>query len=667
MLDTPRWVGPDSDPDAFQLIDLVSDTGGEGEVWRATRSVDGVSQTVAIKVIHSQHITNIDEWARRWERQKKVLSMLADSRVVRILDVFLGQTPHAKSSVMHSQRTLYLVMEWIDGKSLEGWRREHPQRSLRDCVVILEQLAGAISYLHDGRTHPPVLHRDIKEGNVMIAPSGRAVLVDFGMCRLEGASEMTIVHTEGYISPEARSGNYSFSSDVFALGATAFKLFTDSLPTGDYATDCARLRSSPVLCGSDQAAFAVMSMLSPDPMSRPTDLEAWARSLVDPQATVLLGQGPATMLDTSTTSPDTPSSKSPKRRRKRGALLVLALVVAALLATAVRAQTNTLIFAEEESLGVSASATSGIRPTTTVATTTSTSTTTSIARGQTGSGPSSTIAGSVVVELADFVAGTYSGSGEFASDQDADLVLELGVAMTLDSPLTPASVPGPTAPELTIEFPDFVEISYMGLCKASGFYEGIDRTAGYRFRFGSCGFETAWLSGSASSPVLLIQGLTVEVPPESSKSGQSSYESVSGTATLGENAVRQVSSLPSYSPGPYSGTAIGLDNFGPVNVAASLSGELNPTSMSTSEDGLPSQRNELQIALDLGQEGSSTDYRCDITGVLVAISPINGYRFLSGGGECFGAKTIWLSGPSEAPIVRFDTDAGSVTVSLARV
>jgi serine/threonine protein kinase len=665
MLDTPRWVGPDSDPDAFQLIDLVSDTGGEGEVWRATRSVDGVSQTVAIKVIHSQHITNIDEWTRRWERQKKVLSMLADSRVVRILDVFLGQTPHAKSSVMRSQRTLYLVMEWIDGKSLESWRREHPQRSLRDCVVILEQLAGAISYLHDGRTHPPVLHRDIKEGNVMIGPSGRAVLVDFGMCRLEGASEMTIVHTEGYIAPEARSGSYSFSSDVFALGATAFKLFTDSLPIGDYATDCARLRSSPVLSGLDQAAFAVMSMLSPDPASRPTDLEAWARSLVDPQATVILGQGPATLLDTSMTSPDTPSSKSPKRRRKRGALLVLALVVAALLATAVRAQTNTLISAEEESLGVSASATSGIRPTTTVATTTSTS----IARGQTGSGPSSTIAGSVVVELADFVAGTYSGSGEFASDQDADLVLEIGLAMILDSPLTPSSVPGPTAPKLTIELPDVFGKGGGG-CKYSGSYEGIDRTAGYRFKLPSCinfGYSTVWLSGSASSPVLLFQGLDVRIPPESSKSGRLTDQTVSGTATLGENAVRQVSSLPTFPPGPYSGTATGLENFGTVDATASLSGELNPTSMSTSENGLPAWGMELQIALDLGQEGSSTDYRCDMNGALSAISPIKGYNFTLREGGCFGAQEMWLSGPSDAPIVRFETDAGSVTVSLARV
>lgn len=278
-----------------------------------------------------------------------------------------------------------------------------------------------------------------------------------------------------------------------------------------------------------------------------------------------------------------------------------------------------------------------------------------------------------MVDLADLVAGTYSGSGEFASDQDADLVLELGVAMTLDSPLTPSSVPGPTAPKLTIEFPDFMENSSLGvgLCRASGLYQGIDRTAGYKFEFNSAcpssRFETAWLSGSASSPVLLIQGLTVEVPPESSKSGQRSNQTVSGTATLGENAVRQVSSLPSYSPGPYSGTATGLENFGPVDVTASLSGELNPTSMSTSEGGRPSSAYVLKLALDLGQNGSTTDYRCDIAGSLVAISPINGYHFFVGGGGCFGAETMWLSGPSDAPIVRFDTDAGSVTVSLARV
>src|SRR3954447_10953583 len=125
-----------------------------------------------------------------------------------------------------------VAMDWVDGTSLATLLgdRGHPGLAPSSVLAYLAQAAEALTHLHS--QSPPVIHGDVKPGNLILARGGRIKLVDFG---LSSAPHVPLrrAGTPGYRAPELAAGAApSRASDVYALAATAFALLTGAVPAG---------------------------------------------------------------------------------------------------------------------------------------------------------------------------------------------------------------------------------------------------------------------------------------------------------------------------------------------------------------------------------------------------------------------------------------------------
>ena len=134
----------------------------------------------------------------------------------------------------------YLVMDYVPGNDLreimQETRRKGGFLSEEEVLGWANQLADALHYLHSQK--PPILHRDIKPGNLKIMPSGLLKLVDFGLVKILASEEVTITVLQGrgtalYTPLEqygGDSGHTDARSDVYSLGATLYHLLTNQPP-----------------------------------------------------------------------------------------------------------------------------------------------------------------------------------------------------------------------------------------------------------------------------------------------------------------------------------------------------------------------------------------------------------------------------------------------------
>lgn len=221
--------------------------------------------------------------ARSWkdvelaEREARVLATIDHPLVPRYVEHF------------EERDSLYLVMEKIEGETLEAIRQRSGPLAEDEVRRFLTSADRALSYLH-GRSSP-VVHRDVKPRNVVRRDDGSFVFVDFGtvseMMTRRGAS--TVVGTIGYMAPEQLQGRAMPASDVYAVGATALAALTgsdpDTLPHQGLRIDVRR-----ALAGrASEAMIATLErMVEPDPDRRATSvaaaLEASATHVVSPAA-----------------------------------------------------------------------------------------------------------------------------------------------------------------------------------------------------------------------------------------------------------------------------------------------------------------------------------------------------------------------------------------------
>src|SRR5580704_14108876 len=235
---------------------VVLGTLGEGSQGRTFDGVDKrVGQPVAIKRFDVRGATSWKD-VDLAEREARVLQSLSHPRLPRYIDRF------------EEDGALYLVMEKIEGESLAAVRKRGETFGAKDVVRLLRDASEVLAYLH-GRS-PPVIHRDLKPGNVLRRPDGSFAFVDFGAVRdkLRPEGGSTVVGTFGYMAPEQFQGRALPGSDVYALGATALTMLTgrepEELPHKGLAIDVgAALQGR-----SPRLVEALASMLDPDPDRR---------------------------------------------------------------------------------------------------------------------------------------------------------------------------------------------------------------------------------------------------------------------------------------------------------------------------------------------------------------------------------------------------------------
>jgi eukaryotic-like serine/threonine-protein kinase len=275
-------VGPDDQPDKYRLLQQVG-RGGEAQLWQGELAVAGGVEPVAIK-IRSQTEGDFARSAQRWNEQAELLRFIRHPGVVGVREHFEGAHFHLRGQVAEARdRALYLVMNWVDGVPLHEWA-QRPGAELHQALRHLEQVADVLDELHSGQATPsrrPVIHGDLSPGNIMISPTGQAMLVDFGLVRVVAHRTERAAGTPGYAAPEVwHSGAYSPAADRYAFGAVAWFALTGTAPPPNPAELRGRLLSLPLTAGlSPDEAAQLGSIFADRPEQRPHSLVDWTHLL----------------------------------------------------------------------------------------------------------------------------------------------------------------------------------------------------------------------------------------------------------------------------------------------------------------------------------------------------------------------------------------------------
>jgi len=202
--------------------------GGYGSVVRAKHSNTGA--LVAIKVLHTEQAGETSSVAR-FEREAAILFALAHPNLTRI---------HGWGRL--ADRRPYIVMELLEGESLDKRLAKTRRLSVEEALGILEPIAHGLEVAHARG----IIHRDIKPANVFLAPSrsaGNVVLLDFGIAKLVAEAGQVLTTSRAslgtipFMAPEQiRGESVDARSDVYALGALTYMMLTGSPPFGTQPT-----------------------------------------------------------------------------------------------------------------------------------------------------------------------------------------------------------------------------------------------------------------------------------------------------------------------------------------------------------------------------------------------------------------------------------------------
>ena len=177
-----------------------------------------LNRKVAVKVLRQQYVHD-EEFIRRFRREAQAAASLSHPNVVSIYDVGQEEDVH------------YIVMEYIEGKTLNDLIKEKAPLQVEDAVHYASQIADALDHAH----HNEIIHRDIKPHNILIGKNGRVKVTDFGIARAATSSTITqtgsVVGSVHYFSPEhAKGTNTGEKSDLYSLGIVMYQMLTGRLP-----------------------------------------------------------------------------------------------------------------------------------------------------------------------------------------------------------------------------------------------------------------------------------------------------------------------------------------------------------------------------------------------------------------------------------------------------
>ena len=180
---------------------------------------------MAIKVLAEQYSSDAS-FRQRFHREAATVAALNHPGIVRVYD-FDEDGP-----------VLFIVMEWVEGRSMRSWLDEYGRFSVDVSVDLVQQLLSAVGVAHDYG----IVHRDLKPDNILISNRGKTKILDFGISKLiDDKHRLTatgsMVGTPAYMAPEQVKGEkVDASSDIYSLGMILYELlhgeppFTGQLP-----------------------------------------------------------------------------------------------------------------------------------------------------------------------------------------------------------------------------------------------------------------------------------------------------------------------------------------------------------------------------------------------------------------------------------------------------
>jgi predicted Ser/Thr protein kinase len=189
-------------------------------VYKALDTI--LDRPVAVKCVHLDTPfaeQSADELRERFVREARIAARLQHPNIVTIHDI-----------VATSDRG-FIIMEFIEGQSLEMLLSERKRLPLRDALRLISQLASALDYAHERN----VVHRDVKPANLLVSSSLWVWVTDFGIAKSDLSTNLTmaggVLGTPDYMSPEqARGEDVDARSDLFSLGCILFECLTGDRP-----------------------------------------------------------------------------------------------------------------------------------------------------------------------------------------------------------------------------------------------------------------------------------------------------------------------------------------------------------------------------------------------------------------------------------------------------
>ena len=200
---------------SYTILDRLG-AGGMGQVFLAEHAA--MRRFVALKVLPG-NVYEDDIARERFFREARAAATLDHPNIVRVFDM------------NREGKLLYLVMEYVEGASLQTIIEKDGKRSIAAAASYAHQMALGLQHAHERG----LVHRDIKPGNTLVDRAGVARLLDLGLVRSEsdGDSKLTsniggrsILGTVDYLAPEQAldSSNVDIRADIYSLGATLYFL-----------------------------------------------------------------------------------------------------------------------------------------------------------------------------------------------------------------------------------------------------------------------------------------------------------------------------------------------------------------------------------------------------------------------------------------------------------
>jgi len=199
----------------YELVEKLGE-GGMATVFKARCQI--LNRYVSVKILKQEYSSD-EEFLKKFKREATAVASLSDNNIVNVYDV--GSDGDIN----------YIVMEYVEGKSLKEILNEKGKLTTNQALAIAIQIGKALEHAHKNN----IIHRDIKPHNVLVTPDGVVKVTDFGIAKSSDSATITnsskVLGSAHYFSPEQAKGNVVDNrTDIYSLGILLYELVTGRVP-----------------------------------------------------------------------------------------------------------------------------------------------------------------------------------------------------------------------------------------------------------------------------------------------------------------------------------------------------------------------------------------------------------------------------------------------------